>query len=756
MTGAQTLLDGDGGWRGVNLRLDPSLLPEGFASKAVNMRFRNGIAETREGSMVIAWLNNIVAGNVTPWGTVYGVGVFRDPTTFLEYVLIAADGNVYACLPNNPPRLLSLPSGVTVTARCTFVQCFDVVVCLRGFSADPLVMTDLTLGFQAVTQTLSGTGTLTIPRALRGVNAGNRLWLAREDDTMVASDVQDYTRYSLMNDLRINQGTDDRIVTLVVFGGDIIVLKDKTVHRLFTLGGNLTAVQAEEITRRYGCVAADSAVDCGSDLLWLSQEGVASLTLTEQNEIQAAQGALAGKNRMFSEDIGPLMQQVNGRYAGTAFGVLWQDRYYLGLPKDMGELLERELITNQIAFYGLVPPYTFTVPNRLVVGATYRFTQISATTSAIGDGVTTLTTNGEFVAASTTLVATGTGQVTCGDSLVRVHKGVNTVLAHYDFQNGAWGGYDESAGIGFKFIFTATYTNRQRLFVITPDGFVRLWEEDYTDRLSVPYADVTVSAFPTAGDTVRINGGATITVIAAGSNTATEWGRASSLATARNNFYRIANGADYSYNQQNGSPWSATNSIPSVVSTVADGVFRFYATNGVAPAVVTTGSWSTVSIVVEQQIVTAFETRAYRAANADDVRPMRATLDVQTWNPSYSADLLLEGVNEESAIVAATTRSRTNYTRPFNKAAWVTSNVNNDFDTPYREDYSIQPDTSSYAFTGGDGVRGDMHQAARHTIRLRNRSRACRVRVASTQGRIRLMAVRVEQLQQRPRSGIRV
>ena len=749
MTEAQTLLDGDTGWRGVNLRLDPSLLPEGFASKAVNMRFRNGIAETREGSMVIAWLNNITGGNVTPWGTVYGVGVFRDPVTFMEYVLIAADGNVYACLPNNPPRLLSLPSGLTVTARCTFVQCFNVVVCLRGFAADPLVMTSLVTGFEAITQTLSGTGTLTIPRALRGVNAGNRLWLAREDDTMVASDVQDYTRYSLMNDLRINQGTDDRIVTLTVFGGDIIVLKDKTVHRLFSLQGDLSAVQAEEITRRYGCIAADSAVDCGSDLLWLSPEGVASLTLTEQNEVQAAQGALAGKNRMFSEDIGPLIQQVNGKYAGTAFGVLWQDRYYLGLPKDMAEILGNDLAngqdTNSVG--------VFTIRN-LTVGRTYRWTPVDTGEGArtFVCGTTTSLVAVTFVATATTATITfaDPDNWTLNDTFTEVFSGVNTALAHYDFQNAAWGGYDEAASIAFKFLFTATYTNRQRLFVVTQDGYVRLWEEDYTDRLSVPYADVTVTTAPAVGNTVRVNAGDTITATGSASNSGLNWG-CQNIAAARQNIWGLSVTTGYSPDAT--TPWSAPNTIPYRPNGNA---VRFYATNGVAPAVVTTGSWATVSIVVEQQIVTSFETRAYRAPNADDVRPMWTTLDVQTWNPSYSADLLLEGVNEETAIVAATTRSRTNYTKPFNKAAWVTSNVNNDFDTPYREDYSIQPDTSSYAFTGGDGVRGDMHQAARHTVRLRDRSRACRVRVASTQGRIRLMAVRVEQLQQRPRSGIRV
>lgn len=53
--------NGDRGWRGVNMRLDPAQLEEGWASEAVNVRFRNGIAETRLGSMVMPWLNKILS-----------------------------------------------------------------------------------------------------------------------------------------------------------------------------------------------------------------------------------------------------------------------------------------------------------------------------------------------------------------------------------------------------------------------------------------------------------------------------------------------------------------------------------------------------------------------------------------------------------------------------------------------------------------------------------------------------------------------
>jgi hypothetical protein len=210
---------GDAGWMGVNMRLDASQLQASWASDAQNMRFKDGIAETRKGSLTVPWLNNVTAAGYYHWTTVYGVGRFRNPTDAVNYTLVAADGNVYACLPNNAPVALSLPSGVTITQTCRFQQAFNVVLCLRGFEADALVMDNVTAGFTEIEARPEGTGLLTIPRCLRGVFMSNRVFLLREDDTLVASDVLDYTHYTALNDLRINQGDADKGVALVYANG---------------------------------------------------------------------------------------------------------------------------------------------------------------------------------------------------------------------------------------------------------------------------------------------------------------------------------------------------------------------------------------------------------------------------------------------------------------------------------------------------------------------------------------------------------
>ena len=142
-------LAGDTGFVGVNTRVDPGSLTPGIASHAKNMRFRNGVAETRGGVVKPAWLNSTkpeLYKEVRNWGKIYGVGNFKDPDSS-DFVLIAADGEVYQTRQNNTPVQLPLPSGEKVLQDCQFVQAFDKVIIFRGRNFKPLVMTSIDDGF---------------------------------------------------------------------------------------------------------------------------------------------------------------------------------------------------------------------------------------------------------------------------------------------------------------------------------------------------------------------------------------------------------------------------------------------------------------------------------------------------------------------------------------------------------------------------------------------------------------------------------
>ena len=151
MAQQQQHADGDSGFSGINGRLDPATLPPGVAAHAENCRFRNGVAESRKGVVKPAWCNNInpaTTGNaINPFTTIYGAGVFRDPNS-LEYILFAADGDVYFTRQNNAARKLTLPTGVKVYGPVTFTQAFNKILMFRGTELAPLVLSDIGTGFE--------------------------------------------------------------------------------------------------------------------------------------------------------------------------------------------------------------------------------------------------------------------------------------------------------------------------------------------------------------------------------------------------------------------------------------------------------------------------------------------------------------------------------------------------------------------------------------------------------------------------------
>jgi hypothetical protein len=740
------LSDGDRGFIGVNMRLHPSQLEEGYAAEAINMRFRNGVAETRLGTVKVGWTNKITAAGIQPWGTVYGVGIFSDPTSGVEYLIVAADGNVYWTRANNYAQTVPLPNGVTITTNVEFVQCFDVLVMFRGTTAAPLVMTSIAAGFTTVAQTGSGTGTMAIPNAARGLFAANRLFVPHGADLVAASDLLDYTRHQIFNDFRINQGAADGLVTIALFGKSTIVcFKEQSVFRVDNVYGSLGSITLSAVTRRYGCVAAKSVVDVGNDLLWLSQGGVASLTLTTEGELQAGTGV--GKPPMFSADIQPLIERINWAYASGATGAFWDNKYYLAVPLDDAVVTRHELVPQGVVqTVGL-----FTVPT--VAGKTYRY--VKGDSDALVNGAETLTASADFTAAGTTVTVQRALTTSTTASVKQVFKGVNNAVLVYDFTNGAWSGYDTLNDVDVRDFFVATYNNKARLFFISSDGYVNLYEEDYADQLSVPYMDLTVSAVPGAVHYVQIENGTTGTLVTAdttsSTNTANTVGCNTTLAGVLANLWSNTAGT---HGFIPGGSWDA----PNTAAVKTETGIRFYSTNGVAPNATIAGANWTTTQTRTADIPCALVTRGYLAGDVMNTKRARQVIaQVQTWKPRYSVATVSEGVGETTAHVTDKTRSRTVYDRPFDATAYVERNASDNWATAYRQDYSVGFSTTCTQIQLRSGIKLGSHQEAQHRVVPKARGRAVQVKITNTQGRIRVLAVGYEGLPvDQRRKGIRI
>jgi hypothetical protein len=728
-TGYATL--GDSGWVGVDMRREPSQLPPGFASEAINMRFRNGVAETRKGFVRLTWANKISAGSVQPWGDIDGIGEFKDPNTLATYLVVSAGSSItYITRQCSSASALSVPSGYTAADSTTFTQAFDTLVMFRGATLPPLSMPTIDTGFQEIAQTIEGTYTNPIPNADRGLFFQNRLFIPSNNDEIVISDFGDYTRYlPVVNQLRINQGSSDSIVNIAKFNDTtMIVFKDHSIYALNNIFGDLNTAYQDLITDQFGLIAADSLSHCGQDLLFLSEMGVMSLRQTEDNKIHSVLVPL-------SEPIQPLIDRINWRYAANAQGAYWDNKYYLAVPLDEAEILGPELVAGTHA-PGL--PYTsdFTVAG-LTVGATYRFT-IGANEASLTCGSDTLTTSQDFVAQATTAVLLGIDyQLEVTSSIRRVYKGVNNAVLVYDFLNRAWCGHDEADQFSVKKLFTYPVNGVRRLLFVDHDGWIKMYEEDYEDHLSVPYVDIDVTAVPATGNTMRINSGTTVTAQGDFNNVAPNlWGATGSVAEAIENLWADDLGGG-GYSPGAGTPWTAANT--QIVPT--DTGIRVYTTNGVLPVVVTTGSWATVTSYTAQSIPSTLVTRSYMADNGDLSGFDWLCLDAQTWNPNYALYAITDGVGETTTIDDSITKSRTAYTI-FGRADFTATNVNGDHATDHREDYSVNLTSSGvYVDSGVDLTR---HQEFREEFKVKKRGRACKVKIETTQGRIRVMGATLQ------------
>ena len=330
--------DGDGGWVGVNDLLDPAQLEPGYCASAINLTFRNGVASPRLGIVPSPHLNTMVGDSPMPLFPVFGIGKFSD-VSGEEWVIFAAQGAVFRVRYGVQPIQVIVEGNPLVQDTVEFVQCFNTLIMFRSDILPPLVLTNLEEGFKTivlVTNTITGPGTYNvldgteqIPSSTTGLFFANRLLVPYNRDLIAVSDYLNYTRYSpTLADFRINQGSADKLVSLYKFNeSTILCFKDNSVWAVSNVYGDLSAIRQDLITSEYGLVAKNTVVSVGSDVWFLSQRGVASITQTIQNKLQGVSGVI-------SKDIVGTIARINWKYADLATAIYHDDKYYLAVPLD--------------------------------------------------------------------------------------------------------------------------------------------------------------------------------------------------------------------------------------------------------------------------------------------------------------------------------------------------------------------------------------------------------------------------------------
>ena len=190
--------------------------------------------------------------------------------------------------------------------------------------------------FVAITQTSSGTGTLTIPGANFATSFANRLFvpyaLGQRIDSILVSDILDYTRYvPQINQFRINFGTSDDIVAISPFGlTTLVIFKGASISYLRNVYGDLSNVAAAELTREKGLVAPKAIAQVGSFLWFLSRTGVYRMTVTPGDD------KIVLDPLTLSYVMQPFFDQVNWANISQAVMSADSERVYISLPFGSG------------------------------------------------------------------------------------------------------------------------------------------------------------------------------------------------------------------------------------------------------------------------------------------------------------------------------------------------------------------------------------------------------------------------------------
>ena len=223
----------------------------------------------------------------------------------------------------------------------------------------------------------------------------------------------------------------------------------------------------------------------------------------------------------------------------------------------------------------------------------------------------------------------------------------NNAILVYDFLSQAWAGYDDGAAVKVKQFVETTYQGKRRLFFLSTDGFINLYDDD-----------LTVGGFV---DEVSAN------------------------------------------------------------DTVAHADFG--------------------KIAVEQ-ISDEVTTRGYTGNTMLSKRWANAEVQMATSDPTVTIKTVFDGAAENTKELTPTnglTFDRTKYEKPFYASDFVESMSGNDFYTPYRQDYSVNPDTAIEL--GSTGFDPDLHQHSQNRFKYRGEGKYVQLEVKNTNGRAELLGV---------------
>ena len=179
------------------------------------------------------------------------------------------------------------------------------------------------------------------------------------------------------------------------------------------------------------------------------------------------------------------------------------------------------------------------------------------------------------------------------------------------------------------------------------------------------------------------------------------------------------------------------------------GLQRLHAITEDGRIFVTDEGYQDISGSTLAEISYSLTTRAYDTSNLVHFQ-RRMFMDIGTIRPSFSVYSYTEGANEVSTLIEDQTYSRSESWK-FNDSDYDLTNANDDYNRPYRKDYSSGPlaagSTSGLPATGlqcGSGFQPEMYQEYRFPLLTRRQGRLTWLQLTNSQGYLKLMSIGAE------------
>ena len=697
-------IDGDIQFMGINNRLDPSALPAGMASDARNMRFRNGVASTRKGVYKPAWANNFapeVDNKVRPFGTVHGVGVFRNPDSNLEFIIIAADGKAYYTRQGNNPIELALPTGVVLTGEVNFTQAFNKIIMFRGEDFAPLVMTSEDTGFVdmieqwdstkayavndevafgplvSVTSISYSGGTATV------TTAAQHNYKSNADVTIAGANEAEFNgRFSITktSDTTFTYSTTSSNSTAT---GTITSTNNKEYYKCSTItsAGESPSTASSKWTQ-LSTVMPNSThgVHIANRIVTPTKYDSSTTAYGNKTDFIACSDSLDHAHTFFDQlfrinfgsnseikDLVPYDENrllvFKDRDVHMVTGFIFTDsNSTLSTSASVQQVIQNYGVVNRGAAIAVGSDVYFYASRRGIVSLSQtEQSKVRGVDLPISEPIQKLIDRIDAVNESKIRLAYWDNKLWIACPIDGGNNGDNNCLIIYDFLNQQWVGHDDGTAINPKEFFIAEYNNSQRLYYIGTDGFINLVEERFE-----------------ADDVADL--------------------------------------------------------------TEADGLKN-------------------------EGIESFILTRGYGQPSIDHKKYRSAAINISTWNPKYTLKTLPDGINESQVLVTDRTKSRQEFYRPFGSASYELSNRDDNANTPYRQDYSVGLDvdldeiqdedgncinteaaecvlqaesTEGYSL-GANGVKfGQMQQTMESFSLTPRNGRYTQLELTNTQGRIEL------------------